>query len=90
MRNKRSPWFLIIFLLFGALIGGFVGQLLSQYPYFAWMSLGGANGYRHLFSFSLDPAFDFHVIRLGFNMVLRINVGSIIGMILGVLIFMKI
>ena len=90
MRNGRNPWLLVILLLFGALIGGFAGQVLSHYPYFAFMSFGGVNGYRDLFSFSLDPAFDFGIIRFGFNVALKVNAGSVMGMILALILFLKI
>lgn len=90
MRKKRNPWILLLLILFGALIGGLIGEFLSKYAYFTWMSFGGATGYKNLFAFSLDPAIDFRVIKFGFNVALGINAGSILGMILGILVFLKI
>jgi len=90
MRGYRNPWLLIVLLLTGALIGGFAGELLSRYSFFTWMNFGSADGYRELLSFSLDPAIDTGVLRFGINFALRLNAGSIIGMILGILLFMRI
>lgn len=90
MRNKRSPWLLIVLILSGALIGGLLSEFLAGNSFFAWMSFGGTNGYRELFSFAFNPLVDSGVIRLGFDLTLRVNAGSILGMILGVLIYMKV
>jgi hypothetical protein len=90
MRSKRNVWLLIVLLLAGALIGGFAGELLSQNPYLAWLSLGGKNGYRELFSLSFDPLFDARILRFGFDFAMSINVGSIIGMLLGIIVFLRI
>ncbi|GEM_PF-1167373 len=89
MRKGKSAWILLVLVLLGALIGGFVGELLSPYKFFKWMSLGGQNGYKELFSFSLSPLIDTHVLRLGISMTLRINAGSIIGMLLAALLYMR-
>lgn len=85
MRKSRSIWFAIAMVLIGAAIGGFIGQFLAQFDFFKWMSFGGDNGYRELFSFSFNPLFDAHIVRLGFSIAMRINAGSIIGMILTLL-----
>lgn len=90
MRNKRNPWILLILLLFGALVGGILGEFLSAYPYFTWMSFGGSNGYKELFAFSMNPAFDFRVIRFGFDFALKVNAGSLAGIILAIFLFLKI
>lgn len=90
MRNKRNPLFLLVLLFFGALIGGLAGEFLSRYPFLAWMSFGGTNGYKDLFAFSMNPAFDFRAIRFGFDFALKVNVGSIIGIILAFFAFLKI
>ena len=90
MRNRRNPWLLIIFLLCGALAGGLAGEFLSQFRYLSWMSFGGINGYKNLFAFSLDPAINVGVLKFGFNAALGINAGSIVGMLLGILLFLRI
>lgn len=90
MKNKHNPWILVLFLMAGALIGSFAGEYLSRFPYLAWMSFGGATGYRNLFAFSMNPLLDIRVLKLGLDVSLSINAGSIIGMILGILAYIKI
>ena len=90
MRNKRNPWVLVVFLLAGALIGGVAGEFLSRFTYFTWMSFGGVDGYRDLFAFSMNPALDLRVLKFGFDVALGVNAGSILGMILAILIFIKV
>lgn len=90
MRGRRNTWILITLLLAGALAGGLMGEFMSKYPYFEWMSFGGVNGYRELVAISLNPLIDAGVLKLGIDFALRINAGSIIGMIIGVLVFSRI
>lgn len=90
MRSRRNPWILCLLLLVGALVGGVAGEFLSQYPFFKWMSFGGANGYKDLFAFSLNPALDVRVLRFGFDFALRINAGSILGIILAIILFLRV
>lgn len=89
LRNKKSPWVLLLLILAGALIGGIAGGILSQYPSLAWVSLGGTNGYLELFAFSMNPLVDTHVIRLGFEFAFRVNAGSLLGIILGIIIYVR-
>lgn len=89
MRNRKSPWVLFLLLLAGALIGGVAGEILSQYQSLAWIGLGGPKGYRELLAFSLNPLVDTHVIRLGLEFALRVNVGSLLGMLLGIIVYTR-
>lgn len=73
----------------GAVIGGLVAEILSPYPFFQWMSLGGSEGYRELFSFNLDPLLDTYALRMGLNLAVRINAGSIIGIFLAILLYTR-
>jgi uncharacterized membrane protein YciS (DUF1049 family) len=43
-----------------------------------------------LFAITFNPLVDSGVMRLGFDLALRVNAGSILGMILGILIYMKV
>lgn len=88
MRNRRNPWLLLVILLFGALVGGIAGEALSKVRYFEWMSFGGVDGYRDLISFTLQ-SLDFRVIRVGFDFALRVNAGSLIGIVLGILAYIR-
>jgi hypothetical protein len=88
MRNKRNPWLLFVLLLFGALAGGIAGEALSGVSFLQWMSFGGKDGYRDLISFTLRSV-DFRVVKIGFDFALRVNAGSIIGIVLSIFAYMK-
>lgn len=90
MKNRRNPWVLFLLLLAGAMIGSFAGEALAGFPYFSWVSFGGSNGYRDLFAFSMHPLLDIRVLKLGFDVSLSVNAGSIVGMILGILVYIKV
>lgn len=82
MRIKtRNPWILVLLLLTGAVIGGFLGQFLSQYLPFL----------QHSFPIGIkDPLFfDIGVFSLVFGFIININVAGVLGLLLAVLIFMK-
>ncbi len=89
MRSRKSPWVLLLLILAGALIGGIAGGILAKSPGLAWISLGGDQGYRELFAFSLNPLVDTHVVRLGLEFALRVNAGSLLGIILGIIIYTR-
>jgi len=89
MRGKRSSWLLVILLLAGAVIGGLVGEALAKNVYFSWMSFGGVNGYRNLIAFSMDPLIDARVLKLGFNFTVNVNAGSVLGMIVGIFVYLR-
>lgn len=90
MRNKHNPWVLVVLLMAGTLAGSLAGEFLSQLPYMKWISFGGIDGYRNLFSFSMQPALDLRALKLGLDFSLSVNAGSILGMILGLIAYIRI
>jgi hypothetical protein len=87
MKNGKNGWILLLLIIVLSFAGGFLGELLSQYKFFSWMSLGGRNGYITLFDLNFTPLIDFHLIRFSFGLTMRINAGSIIGAILAIILY---
>jgi hypothetical protein len=87
MKREKNGWIFLLLIIVLSLAGGLLGELLSQYKFFSWMSLGGENGYITLFNLDLKPLLDFHLLRLDLGLTMRVNVGSIIGAILAVIIY---
>lgn len=83
MRRDRNPWILLLLLLVGVVIGGLLGEVLSQYKYLGFLSYGKQ------FGINLEQPFmlDLYVIKASFAVVFNINVASIIGIILSIIIF---
>lgn len=79
IRGGRSPWLLITLLLCCGIIGGFIGILLQ--PVAPWagdtlLSLGTS-------SFTLD----LYVISVTLGAVLKLNLCTVIGFIVGIIIY---
>jgi len=89
MRRSRNPLLFIIFVLVGGILGGILGEILSQIQGLAWIKMGGANGYRELFSFSFDPLVSTNIIRFGISLTIRVNLGNLAGMIIGALLYFR-
>jgi len=77
VKSGRNRWTLFLFLLAGMVLGSFLGFLLKQYSFFEWLDYGQAFGLTGPVTLTLG------VMSLTFGFVLRINIGSLIGMLLG-------
>ena len=77
MKTGRNRWTLFLFLLAGMVFGSFLGFYLKQFSFLAWLDYGMA------FGIPGPVTFTFGVISMTFGFVCRINVGGVIGMVLG-------
>lgn len=82
MRSRtRNPWVLFLLLITGIVIGGIIGDLLSdQIPILAYNYAIGLKSPIHL---------DLRVIDLTFGLALDISIASVIGLIISVFIYRK-
>ena len=80
--NNRNPWVLVLLILFGIVIGGIIGDILGDKVEFLAKS--------YPIGLSEPVHLDLNVIDLTFGFMLDINIASVIGFILAVLIFRKI
>ena len=82
--NKRkNVWILLVFILSGIVVGGLLGELASRVSWLWWLSYGQS------FGLSEPITLDLSVIQLTFGLTFKINISSIIGMILAVFIYKK-
>ncbi len=83
MKGKTSPWILLLLLLVGAVLGSLLWSLLTPYLPEAFaksLSVGSTAG-------PLQLDLDVFVLTLGF--VLKVNIGSALGMILAAIIYWR-
>ena len=73
-----------MFILCGIVVGGLLGELASNVDFLWWLSYGEE------FGISEPITLDLIVITLSFGLMLKINIASIIGMILAIFIYKKI
>ena len=71
--GRKNFWILLIMLLAGIVLGGFIGQLADGIFWLKWMNYGQ--------SFGLDTplVIDFGLLVITFGLTIKITMASIIG-----------
>lgn len=82
--REKNIWVLLVFLLAGLVIGGLLGKLASGVSWLWWLS------YEQQFGLETPIVLDLSVVKLTFGLMFKINVASIVGMILSIFIYKKI
>lgn len=82
--REKNIWILILFILCGIVVGGLLGELAGQIDFLWWLSYGQNFGFEDPITLNLQ------VISLTFALMLKINISSIIGMVLAIFIYKKI
>ena len=82
MKNK-STWVCVFFILAGLVIGGLIGQLTEGVNFLWWLSYGQE------FGLTEPLQLDLGVVRLTFAVIFKINIASIIGVIISMIIYRK-
>ena len=82
--KEKNFWILLVFILSGLVIGGLLGKLAGSISWLWWLS------YEQGFGLESPIVLDLSVIKLTFGLMFKINVASIIGMILSIFIYKKI
>lgn len=81
MRTKNgNPWLLLLLLLVGLVIGGVIGDIFKESV--KWLGYSKAIG--------ISPVtLDLNVIKLTFGFTMSINLASIIGIVIAIIIFSR-
>ena len=82
--REKNIWILLVFLLAGLVIGGLLGKLASSVSWLWWLS------YEEEFGINEPIVLDLSVLKLTFGLMFKINIASIIGMVLAIFIYKKI
>ena len=82
--KEKNIWLLLVFLLAGLVVGGLLGKLASNVSWLWWLS------YEQEFGLQSPIVLDLNILKLTFGLVFKINIASIIGMILAIFIYKKI
>ncbi|HBA63035.1 MAG TPA: DUF4321 domain-containing protein [Lachnospiraceae bacterium] len=79
--GSKNSWALFLILLTGIVLGGFIGMLAANVPALSWLSYGQAFGFK-------DPiVLNLGILVLTFGLSININIASIIGMIISIIIY---
>ena len=82
--KEKNIWILLVFILSGLVIGGLLGELASNVSWLWWLS------YSQTFGLENPIVLDLSVVKITFALMFKINVASIIGMLLAIFIYKKI
>ena len=80
MKNKNF-WILLLLLLSGIVLGGFIGSLASPVPFLSWLNFGQSFGLN-------DPlVLDLGVLIITFGLSIKITLASLIGVVLALIVY---
>ncbi len=82
--REKNIWILLLFILSGIVVGGLLGNLASHVDFLSWLSYGEE------FGLSTPIELDLNVVKLTFGLMFKINIASIIGIVLAIFIYKKI
>lgn len=80
MRNKNF-WVLLLMLLAGIVLGGFIGNLAEGVSWLLWLNFG------ETFGLHTPLTLDLGILVLTFGMTIRITMASIIGVATAVIVY---
>lgn len=78
---KKNNWTLLVILLCGIVLGGFLGQLASHVSFLSWLAYGNT------FGLTSPVVLDLGILVLTFGLTITINIASIIGLIIGIIVY---
>lgn len=79
--GSKNSWVLLIFVLVGLVIGGFIGMLTQNISALNWLNYGQ--------TFGLDEplVLNLGILIITFGLNIKITICSIVGMILAIIIY---
>lgn len=84
MRGQtQNVWVLILMLLAGVVLGGFIGNALGDVPALSWLAYGSK------FGLSSPLVLDLGVLTLQFAFTIRYTIAGIIGIVIAILVYRK-
>lgn len=81
--KDKSIWILILFIFSGLVLGGLIGELTKNVSGLWWL------GYGQQFGLENPLVLDLSIIKLTFALMFKLNVASIVGMIIAIFIYKK-
>ncbi|MDD6327501.1 MAG: DUF4321 domain-containing protein [Eubacteriales bacterium] len=79
----KNKWTLLLILLSGIVLGGFLGYLCRDIPWLSWLNYG------QTFGLSEPVVLDLGIFVLTLGLTIMINISSIIGIVIGIIIYKK-
>lgn len=77
----KNNWALFLMILAGIVIGGFIGWLTKDVAFLSWLNYGQS------FGLAEPVVLDLGILVLTFGLTIKISIGGILGVIIGVIIY---
>lgn len=77
----KNNWALVLLVLAGIVLGGFIGSLLSGIPGLGWLNYGQS------FGLSSPVVLDLGILVLTFGLSINITIAGIIGIVIAIIIY---
>ncbi len=81
--RTQNIWILLLLMLAGVVLGGFIGQALGSIPALSWLNYGSS------FGLSSPLVLDLGVLTLQFACTIRFTIAGIFGIALAFLLYRK-
>ena len=81
--RDKGMWILIVCILSGLVVGGLLGEIAGNVKVLEWLNYGQS------FGLTSPIELDLSIIKITFGLMLKINIASIIGMVLAFFIYKK-
>ena len=82
--KDKSIWILILFIFAGLVLGGLIGEVTKNINGLWWLGYGQEFGFQNPFVLNLG------VLSITFALMIKINIASIVGIIIAIFIYRKI
>ena len=82
-KSSQNIWVLVLLMLAGVVLGGFIGNALGGISALSWLNYGSS------FGLSSPLVLDLGVLTLQFGLTIRFTIAGIIGIILAFFIYRK-
>ena len=82
--REKNVWILLLFILSGLVIGGLIGEVAGKIDFLWWL------GYGQGFGLSSPIELNLNILQISFGIMFKINISSIIGLIIAILIYRKV
>lgn len=77
----KNYWTLLLLVLAGVVLGGFIGELASDVSFLSWLSYG------QVFGLSAPLVLDLGILVITFGLTIKITIAGILGIVLAILIY---
>jgi len=82
--RDKNIWILIVFILSGLVVGGLLGELATKIDFLWWLGYGQSFGLENPIILNLN------IVTITFGLMFKVNISSIIGMLIAIFTYRKI